>query len=327
LIVAVAVSGACLYYATRGTDWAAVGGALRTAHIGWCLAVVLVSLGCHVLRSERWRVLLRPAGDVPRMPAIMATFVGFGANAVLPLRLGEVVRPALLSRRVGIPMSTALSSIVLERILDTLLVISCFLVVGLFYEVDERLQQGAMVLAPLLAVGLGVLVVMQRQRAASERVIRRIVALLPRRIGNLVSAVADGVLRGLDGLADGRTVAIVVLYSVVLWIMIAMTYLLSFLAIDVPVPLVSGALVTMVIVAAAVFLPQAPGFLGTWQFGCVLALHKILGVPHDIAVSYSFLTWVLQMTVNIGAGAVGLAAQDVSVRDILRDSGREAASG
>jgi len=90
--------------------------------------------------------------------------------------------------------------------------------------------------------------------------------------------------------------------------------------------LVSGALVTMVIVAAAVFLPQAPGFLGTWQFGCVLALHKILGVPHDIAVSYSFLTWAIQMTVNIGAGMVGLAAQDVSVRDIIRDSSQEAPS-
>jgi uncharacterized protein (TIRG00374 family) len=272
-------------------------------------------------------VLLRPAGDVPRVPAIMATFVGFGANAVLPLRLGEIVRPALLSRRVGIPMSTALSSIVLERILDTLLVISCFLVVGLFYEVDARLQQGATVLAPLLVVALVVLVVMQRRRADSERVIRRIVGMLPVRVGNVVSAIAGGVLRGLDGLADGRTVAVVVVYSVALWFMIMMTYLLSFLAIDVQVPLVSGALVTMVIVAAAVFLPQAPGFLGTWQFGCVLALHQILGVPHDVAVSYSFLTWVIQMTVNVGSGALGLAFQDVSVRDIIRQSGEEAASG
>jgi uncharacterized protein (TIRG00374 family) len=303
-----------------------VGEALRSAHLGWVLAVVLVSLSCHVLRAERWRILLRPAGDVRRIPAIMATFVGFGANSVLPLRLGELVRPALLSRRVGIPMSSALSSIVLERILDTLLVISCFLVVGLFYDIDERLQQGAMVLAPLLAIGLVVLVVVQRRRAASERLIRRIIALLPARIGGHLSAIADGVLRGLDGLADGRTVAVVILYSVVLWIMIAATYLLSFLAIDVQVPLVSGALVTMVIVAAAVFLPQAPGFLGTWQFGCVLALHKILGVPHDIAVSYSFLTWAIQMTVNIGAGMVGLAAQDVSVRDIIRDSSQEAPS-
>jgi uncharacterized protein (TIRG00374 family) len=327
LIVAVAVSGACLYYATRGTDWAAVGTALRSAHVGWCLAVVLVSLACHVLRAERWRILLRPAGDVRRLPAIMATFVGFGANAVLPLRLGELVRPALLSRRVGVPMSSALSSIVLERILDTLLVISCFLVVGLFYDIDARLQQGAMVLAPLLGVALVALVVMQRRRTWSERVIRRVLGMLPSRVGSPLSAVADGVLRGLDGLADGPTVAVVIFYSVVLWIMIAGTYLLSFLAIDVQVPLVSGALVTMVIVAAAVFLPQAPGFLGTWQFGCVLALHKILGVPHDIAVSYSFLTWALQMTVNVGSGAVGLAAQDVSVRDIIRESNEEAARG
>jgi uncharacterized protein (TIRG00374 family) len=280
-----------------------------------------------VVRAERWRILLRTAGEVPRMPAISATFVGFGANAVLPLRLGEIVRPAILSRRVGIPMSTTLSSIVLERVLDTLLVISCFLAVGLFYDVDERLEQGAMVLAPLLVVGLAVLVVVQRRRTAAEGLIRGAIALLPARVGTPVAALADGVLRGLDGLADARTVAVVVGYSIVLWMMIALTYLLSFLAIDVRVPLVSGALVTMVIVAAAVFLPQAPGFLGTWQFGCVLALHRILGVPHDLAVSYSFLTWVLQMTVNVGSGGIGLALQDVSVREIIRERSQEAARG
>src|SRR5262249_26113787 len=127
LIVALAVSGVSFYYATQGTDWGRVGDEVRRAHVGWCLAVIAVSIGCHTLRAQRWRWLLRPVGRVPLWPAMAATFLGFGANAVLPLRLGELIRPAFLSRRVGIPFSPTLSSIVIERIFDTLLVICLLL--------------------------------------------------------------------------------------------------------------------------------------------------------------------------------------------------------
>ena len=68
LLVAFAVSGVCLWYATRDTDWAAVGSVLSGAHVGWSLAVIALSVCCHVVRAERWRVLLRPVADVPRWP-------------------------------------------------------------------------------------------------------------------------------------------------------------------------------------------------------------------------------------------------------------------
>lgn len=326
LIVAVAVSGACLYWATRGTDWQQVSDALRGAHVGWVLAVIGVSLTCHALRAERWRVLLRPVGAVPFVPAFRATLVGFGASAVLPLRLGEIVRPALLARSVRIPLSAALSSIVLERILDILLVIGCLLLVGAIYEVPAWLQLGAMVLGAGAATALVVLVAMQRRRAAAERIIRRMLGVLPSRVGTALWPVADGLLRGLGGLGDGRTVGLVVVYSVGLWFLIMLTYLLSFLAMDVDIPLVAGSLVTVVIVAASVFLPQAPGFVGTWQAGCVIAL-GIFGVPKDVAVGYSLLTWAIQMTVNVGSAAIALAFEDVSVRDLVRQRQPEVSEG
>ena len=68
-------------------------------------------------RTLRWRILLRPLGDVPLYPAWSATVIGFGAGGVLPFRLGELVRPALIARKTGMKMSAALSTIVLERLL------------------------------------------------------------------------------------------------------------------------------------------------------------------------------------------------------------------
>jgi uncharacterized protein (TIRG00374 family) len=325
LIIALAVSGACLYYATLGTDWNRVGVELRKAHVGWCLAVIAVSIGCHTLRAQRWRWLLRPVGAVALWPAVAATFLGFGANAVLPLRLGEFIRPAFLSRRVGIPFSPTLSSIVLERIFDTLLVICCLLAVALVYPVPDLLRHGAIVLGAGTSGALVVLVLMERNRALAERVIRRVLVLLPTRARDPLWSIATGLLDGLRGLTDLRIVALVLGSSIGLWAMITLTYTLSFFAMDVQIPLVAGSLVTVVIVAASVFLPQAPGFIGTWQAGCVLALHVIFNVDHDVAVGFSLLTWVIQMTANVGSALVAIAIEGVSVRELQAESRGEVA--
>ena len=324
LTVAVAVSAACFVIATQGTDWGRVWEALRQADLSWVVAVMVVSSISHVLRAERWRVLLRPVAAVPRLPPIAATFIGFGASSVLPLRLGEIVRPALLARRIGIDLSPALSSVVLERLFDILLVICCFLVVGLFYPVDANLRTGALFLGVLVAVGLLVLVQMQRHRAASERLLRRVLELLPSRVFRVVWPLVDGLFRGLGGLADVRTVLSVLAYSVTLWGAITLTYLLSFLALDITVPLLQASLVTVVIVAVFVFLPQAPGFIGTWQLGCVTAL-TLFDVPRELALSYAFLTWIVQMIVNVGGAGLFIAFEDGSIRDLVRSPRAEKA--
>src|SRR5207249_882253 len=208
------------------SEWPGVGGVLAAARPAWIAAVVLASLATVYIRAQRWCVLLRPVGRVPLYPALSATAIGFGASSVLPFRAGELVRPALLGRQPGVGMSAALSSVVLERLFDMLLVIGCFLAVALVNpEVPPDMRRGAFALAALAA--------------------------------------------------------------------------------------------------AAVFLPQAPGFVGTWQAGCVLAL-RLFDVPHEVAVGFSLLTWVIQMAVNIATGGIFLAREDLPLARLLRLASREA---
>ena len=61
--------------------------------------------GASAIRAQRWRLILRPVASVPFGPSFSATAIGFAASSVLPLRLGEFLRPALLARRVGFGMS------------------------------------------------------------------------------------------------------------------------------------------------------------------------------------------------------------------------------
>jgi hypothetical protein len=272
------------------------------------------------VRAQRWRVLLRPLGEVSLYPALSATAIGFGASSVLPFRVGELVRPALLGRRLGFGMSAALSTIVLERLFDMLFVILCFLVVSLAYPVPPALRRGAFALSALALVGFGVLFAMQRRPAASRAALERLLARLPRRVGAALRPMARAFLDGLGGLADLATVGLVLGYSVYLWSVVTLTFVFGLLALGTDVPLLAASLTTVVVVAAFVFLPQAPGFVGTWQAGCVLAL-GFFDVPRDVAVGYSLLTWIVSMVMNVGAAGIFLAREDLSLAQLWRTSG------
>jgi len=317
LTIGIGVSLGCLYFATRGTDWAQVGAVLGQTRPGWVVAVLVVSLVTVYVRAQRWRVLLRPLGKVPLYPAISATAIGFGATAVLPFRLGELLRPALLARRVGVSMSAALSSVVLERLFDILLVISCFLGVSLVHELPVTLRRGAQVLGVLTVAAMVTLFIAQRHRVAAGLVAQRLLGGLPAGVARRLGPVVASFLEGLGGLGDGKALLLVLAYSVCLWGIIQLTFMFSFLALDIQVPLLAASLTTLVIIAAAVFVPQAPGFVGTWQAGCVLAL-GLFEVPPETALGYSVLTWILQMTVNVGLAGVFLAREDLSVGQLLR---------
>jgi uncharacterized protein (TIRG00374 family) len=299
---------------------------LGSARPVWICAVLLASLASVYIRAQRWRVLLRPVGKVPLYPALSATAIGFGASAVLPFRLGELLRPALLGRRAGVTMSAAFSSVVLERLFDMLLVISCFLLVSLAYDVPDELRWGAYVLGLGAALAFGLLLAMQRHPPATERRLQAMLARLPRRLAAGIEPVARHFLSGLAGLSDTSTVMLVLAYSAYLWGVIALTFMFSFLALAVDVPLFAASLTTVVIVAAFVFLPQAPGFVGTWQAGCVFALNGVFDLDKDVAVGYSLLTWILQMAVNIVTASIFLAREDLSVRQLLRTTERDAAA-
>jgi hypothetical protein len=288
----------------------------------WVAAVLLASFAAVYIRAQRWRVLLRPLGKVPLYPALSATAIGFGASAVLPFRVGEILRPALLGRRVGVGMSAALSSVVLERLFDMLLVIGYFFGLSLLYPMPLGLRRGAQGLAGLALAALLALFLAARHRALAERLTRRVLARLPAGLGRRLPPVLTSFLQGLDGLRDGTALLLVLGYSVYLWGVIQLTFLFSFLALDIQVPLLAASLTTFVVLAMFVFLPQAPGFVGTWQAGCVVAL-GLFDVPRHEAVGYSVLTWLMSMAVNIGTAGVFLAREDLSPGQLLRLGARE----
>ena len=96
------------------------------------LPMALCYLLGHTLRSVRLWILLEQERPFKRIFAINS--VGFLAINVMPLRMGELVRPYLLLEKEGVPISRSLAAVLLERLLDMSMLL--ILLLGVAWVVD-----------------------------------------------------------------------------------------------------------------------------------------------------------------------------------------------
>jgi len=79
------------------------------------IAVYFVAV---LFRAVRWQYLLTPISTIPVDRLYAVVVIGYMANNLLPVRLGELVRSYYLSRREDVNASSALATIAVERVYD-----------------------------------------------------------------------------------------------------------------------------------------------------------------------------------------------------------------
>jgi uncharacterized protein (TIRG00374 family) len=310
----VGVSVLLLALAVRNVDWGEAAAALRTANYWYIIPILPLSVWVLYIRAQRWRVFLRPMGVPPMRTLAAATNIGFMANMLLPLRIGEVIRPVLVARREHLPINGLLASILLERIFDMFTILVLFGVSALLVPVSPQVRQwGAMLTGLAVAVG-GVVILIRWQERLALALVRRVCDLLPEAVGTGVYSFIGGFVKALEILDSPTAFLLAFGWSLYLWLGIAIIYALGIVAFAFAAPLLVGALVVTTVVAIAVSVPSAPGYIGSFQIGCVLAL-AIFGVAESQAVAYSFALHVTQSVAIILAGLYSLWTQNMSLRE------------
>jgi hypothetical protein len=99
--------------------------ALRSMDLGWVGVAVILTLVTYVSRAQRWSILLRPLTFRP-IALLRALLTGQLLNHLLPIRIGDVVRSALLGREPGGSFARVFGSVLIEKAWDWLAL--CFLV-------------------------------------------------------------------------------------------------------------------------------------------------------------------------------------------------------
>jgi uncharacterized protein (TIRG00374 family) len=258
--------------------------------IAWLVAAVGLYALASLVRGERWHQILEETGvHARRVDCYALTSVGYMGNNVLPARAGEALRVVLLSTRCDGSKRTLLGSVVAERMLDVIALLTIFVVtVYGALGASEVLPTDR----PLMVTGIGVLLVL----AAS-------VAIWVLRRHHVFERARDW----LRPLADSprallnRRGVVLLGATFVLWSLEAAVYLAVARAIDLDIA-VSGALYLVALTNFVAALPAAPGSIGTFD-AAVLFGAKALGATGSAALSYVIL---LRFVLYVPITVVGL---------------------
>lgn len=320
IALGVAVSLLLLFFAVRNVDWQEAARALRGANYFYVVPMFFISVWVLYIRAQRWRLFLRPMGVPPMKTLVAATNIGFMSNMVLPLRIGEVVRPVLVSRKEKKPVSGLLASILLERIFDMFTILLLFGVAALLVEVSPQVRQWGVMLTTLAGVVGGTVILIRWQERLALSIARSVCNLLPGKLGDGIYSFTGGFVQALEILDSPAAFLLALAWSLYLWLIIASIYGLGLVAFAIPAPLLVGSLVVTAVVAIAVSVPSAPGYIGAFQIGCVLSL-GIFAVAESQAIAYSIVLHVTQTVGVIAAGVYSLWTQGMSFSDLQKDDG------
>ena len=290
----------------------------------------------HVCRSWRWHYLLKPLGVRASFGRLLAvSSVGFMAILVLPARLGEFVRPALIRRKGEISASAALGTVAVERIIDGLvvsvLVFTCFMSLRGPGAPGWMMPTAYAALAVFAAAMVFLVFAMKRPEATVRFALK--LTLLPRfapRLAGVLETKLLEMMRGLAVLRDRKNLAVFGLWTAAYWIANGVATWLLARGFGLDLSMV-GAFATMGLVAVGITLPNSPGLVGQFQWFTMLGVSLYLGpaaADQDFAaatgqdllygtvLAYAIFIHLLQVVWYVGMGALALASRHVSFADL-----------
>ncbi len=315
LLLAVAL----LWWVFRGIDLDILWGHLREASWVGLLVCGLVGVGHNLFRVLRWRALLEPIRPgLPFRSLFEAIILGYATSWVVPGRLGEIVRPALLAGRENLPVGPCLGSVLADRLLDGMGVLVLF-AVGAFVTPlgAESMQHVGLVrasavgLIAIISIPLVILLAASTARPKLER-------LLSGRggwrgwLGRFVLSLSDGV----QALKRPALLARIALYTLLAWLTITASTWIGLRSCGVEISF-GGTMMLLPLLALGIALPT-PGGAGGYHAAMRVGLTKLFLVGNPLAVGAGLLLHAASVLPVVLLGGWMVVMGRSSIQDLLR---------
>lgn len=275
-----------------------VGRIFGSASLLWIGGGMLVNIAALAFRTFRWRVLLDP-DEPPRFyPTFFANTVGYMLSTVLPIRAGDFARPALLARRTKISFSSALGTVLTERVLD----LTSILVLLLWFAVAEWnhfghdpamaswffvIKSGAITAAAMLVALYAFMLCLYVSSGTVRRLHEWLGHFLPHRFRDPWMNFFDAFVGTLDITHHPGAFIRVIVYTAGIWICLTSQFWFVAHAIRRPLPFDASFFVTAV-TTVALAVPT-PGGVGSFDAACKKVLTDMYHFDSNTAVAVALL--------------------------------------
>lgn len=332
-----------LYLALQGIDLAAVLDAFRKANYSWLAPLVAVVVISNGMRAWRWQVLMEalpevsdisPKNDIRTKPSFEMSFssimIGYMVNYAAP-RLGEFVRTANMKARTRLSFSGILGTVVIERILDTAILL--FALVSGLLLISGRLPAIQPILVDpvvewlrglpvvwLIVIGVVTAGVLGGIGFLIHRTARNEQSSLRQFWLNTMQPALVSFKSGMRTLDRSGRPGILVLSTLGMWGGYLLMAYLPFVMLGIAEPYSIGlgdAWALMAIGALGLLVPS-PGGIGSYHYITIQALVLMYGVPEAPAASYAVLAHAAQLIFYVVAGSIALVWQGYGLNTLIR---------
>jgi uncharacterized protein (TIRG00374 family) len=312
-----AIAALLLWWVLHGVDGASVWHHLKQASIWGILAAVIINLGHNVFRVLRWRALLEPiTPNVPFRPMFTAVMLGYMTTWIIPGRIGELVRPLVLSAREPVPLGPCLGTVVADRILDASAIVALFLVgswitplEGMSATYAPQIRGAALGMAAATAALLALMLAVSAAGNSLNDWFDRRGGLLAW-IGRSVVSLASGS----KAFRSAKLMPRVLLYTALCWLTIAFSTWVGILACGAEIPF-GAVLIIMPMLALGIAVPT-PGGMGTYHGAMKLGL-MLFGIGEALAVSSALLLHASIVVPVVLVGLILLWTENISFKELL----------
>ena len=288
-------------------------------------------------RSERWKFLLRPLIGTPKKSIYSVVVVGYMANNLIPVRIGEVVRSYYLSLRESCSAPAAFGTVAVERATDVLALLFFLATAGLMGtvgveravgDISSDIPGGAPTLAvvallPFLTVFVVVIVISTASRSTVLAWADRFMFMLGRGLRNRLLGIADRLIEGLTVVRSPVDLAKVFIWSLPVWASEAAMYYLIAIGFDLrpifdsQVEFIAAILVFTAAANLAGVLPSTAGSWGPFDFFGAAAL-AALGTGQEVAAAYALTVHVVLWVPPTVVGALLLVIDNKSLSGLMK---------
>jgi uncharacterized protein (TIRG00374 family) len=269
---------------------------LRKASFALLVPAILVYLSGFYLRALKWRVILTSLKDIRPGALLRYILVGCSGNAMLPARMGEVLRAWIAGREESLSALSLFSTILIERFLEVL-----SLMILLFISVKRlsvmSLHKAAAVIMVITAMGFVLLAV---ACFTEGQIIRLAQHLIPwKRTRTRVIGFFEEFVSGIKILRNPLRLSWVVLLGLGVYLIEALAYWGVAKAFHIEVS-ITQVLFLVSFIFVGLTIPSTVGNIGPLQYFCILGL-SFFGIDKGAALVYSiFLNLMMYLPAVIG---------------------------
>ena len=316
--IGLALSLLFLGLALRNVEWAGVWSSWRAARMDLLFLGTALLVGSWIVAAFRWRLLLSGTASLRTRDTFAFIMIGYLANTVLPLRLGDLARASLIGRKKELGISRALGTIAIERLMDVLMLVALTLALMRVLEIPAPIQAGLTGMVAAGLVGLVGLMAVSLNRKHLPRLTAFLAKIVPHRLADRVTTLLGNFSSGADVLHRPAGFLAVVALSAGVWLAAGAGTLAWVTAFHLDVPWYAGFFV-LVMVNLGSAIPSSPGYIGVYHYLAMLAL-SLWTPDRNATLAYAIGTHALNMLANVGLGSFFLAREGVSLRNLKAEA-------